>query len=73
MKINEMRDMNIKDINQKINGLKVEIANLSLKIANSDVKAIKEKREKKKEVARLSTISTEKMILAELNKEDKDA
>ncbi|MDA1337753.1 MAG: 50S ribosomal protein L29 [bacterium] len=68
-----MRDMNIKDINQKINGLKVEIANLSLKIANSDVKAIKEKREKKKEVARLSTISTEKMILAELNKEDKDA
>lgn len=68
-----MRDMNIKDINQKINDLKVEIANLSLKIANSDIKAIKEKREKKKEVARLSTVSTEKMILAELNKEDKDA
>lgn len=73
MKISEMRNMNIKEIKMQINSLKVDIANLSLKIANSDSSSIKEKRLKKKEVARLSTVVNEKLVLEELNKEDKDA
>ncbi len=68
-----MRNMNIKEIKSKINKLKVDIANLNLKIANSDTSVIKDKRLKKKDVARLSTVANEKVVLEELNKEDKDA
>lgn len=68
-----MRNMNINDIKSQINKLKVEIANLDLKIANSDTSVIKEKRLKKQDVARLSTIANEKVILEDLNKEDKNA
>ncbi len=68
-----MRNMNIKEIKSQINKLKVDIANLNLKIANSDTSVIKDKRLKKKDVARLSTVANEKVVLEELNKEDKDA
>lgn len=68
-----MRNMNIKEIKSQINKLKVDIANLNLKIANSDTLVIKDKRLKKKDVARLSTVANEKVVLEELNKEDKDA
>ncbi len=73
MKISEMRIMNINEIKSEINKLKVDIANLNLKIANSDTSVIKDKRLKKKDVARLSTVANEKIILEELSKEDKDA
>jgi len=73
MKINEIRNMNIKEIQSQINKLKLEVADLNLKIANSDTTVIKDKRLKKKEIARLSTVANEKFILEELNKEDKDA
>ena len=68
-----MRNMNINEIKSQINKLKVDIANLNLKIANSDTSVIKDKRLKKKDVARLSTVANEKIVLEELNKEDKDA
>lgn len=73
MKISEIRNMNINEIRTQINKLKVDIADLNLKIANSNVSVIKDKRLKKKEVARLSTVANEKLILEELNKEDRDA
>jgi|GEM_PF-2825953 len=73
MKTSEMRNMNINEIQEQINKLKLEVASLGLKIATSDSSAIKERRLKKKEIARLSTIETEKKILEEVKKEDKDA
>jgi len=73
MKINEMRNMSIEEIRSQIHKLKVEIANLNLKIANSDTTAIKDRRLKKKEIARLSTVANEKNILEEINKEDENA
>ena len=65
MKVNEIRDLNASEMEQKIAGLKEELFNLRFQIATGQLENPMRIREVKKAIARIKTIQRETEIKAQ--------
>jgi large subunit ribosomal protein L29 len=65
MKVNEIRDLNASEMEQKIAGLKEELFNLRFQIATGQLENPMRIREVKKAIARIKTIQRESEIKAQ--------
>ena len=65
MKVNEIRDLNASEMEQKIAGLKEELFNLRFQIATGQLENPMRIREVKKAIARIKTIPRESEIKAQ--------
>ena len=65
MKVNEIRDLNASEMEQKIAGLKEELFNLRFQIATGRLENPMRIREVKKAIARIKTIQRESEIKAQ--------
>ncbi|EJU23515.1 50S ribosomal protein L29 [Peptoanaerobacter stomatis] len=64
MKANELRDMNIQDLRDKLLSQKRELFNLRFQLATGQLENPMQIRNVKKDIARINTIITEKQTQA---------
>ena len=64
LKANELRDMNIQDLRDKLRSQKRELFNLRFQLATGQLENPMQIRNVKKDIARINTIITEKQTQA---------
>ena len=64
MKVNEIREMNAEELNQKLASLKEELFNLRFQMATGSLTNPQRVRECKKDVARIKTLLCERQLKA---------
>ena len=65
MKVNDIRNMSVEEMNQKISGLKEELFNLRFQLATGQLENPMRIREVKKTIARIKTIQREEELKAQ--------
>ena len=68
MKVNEIREMNAEELNQKLASLKEELFNLRFQLATGQLENPMRIKEVKKTIARIKTIQRENELKAGLRK-----
>lgn len=64
--LKEIKDLSLKEINQKINTAKLELADLSLDKNTNKLKDIKSASKKRKNIAQMLTILRQKQLIESL-------
>ena len=64
MKVNEIREMNAEELNQKLDSLKEELFNLRFQLATGQLENPMRIKEVKKTIARIKTIQRENELKA---------
>lgn len=65
MKVNELRQLNIADLNKQLAEARLKIRELRFSIANNQLSHVKDLSKSKKEAAKILTIMNEKRNLSE--------
>lgn len=65
MKVNDIRNMSVDEMNQKVSSLKEELFNLRFQLATGQLDNPKRIREVKKTIARIKTVQREDELKAE--------
>ncbi len=67
MKVNELRQLSLVDLNKKLVALRTKVRELRFSIANNQLSHVKDLQKNKKEIAKILTIINEKRTLSETN------
>ena len=67
MKVNELRQLSLVDLNKKLVALRTKVRELRFSIANNQLNHVKDLQKNKKEIAKILTIINEKRALSEEN------
>lgn len=65
MKVNELRQLSLADLNKKLVALRTKVRELRFSIANNQLSHVKDLQKNKKEIAKILTIINEKRTLSE--------
>ncbi len=65
MKVNEIRQLSLADLNKKLVALRTKVRELRFSIANNQLSHVKDLQKNKKEIAKILTIINEKRTSSE--------
>ncbi|MBP9802423.1 50S ribosomal protein L29 [Patescibacteria group bacterium] len=65
MKVNELRQLSLADLNKKLVALRTKVRELRFSIANNQLSHVKDLQKNKKEIAKILTIINEKRTSSE--------